>query len=75
METNEAFQVTSTSANSVGAVTAGRFLGSAAGATSTSAAKLMVIGNAAGQGASSGTAMVVQRASLYNFLGFSISLN
>ena len=68
MSTNEAFQVTSVSANSVGvSTTAQRGLGGSTAASAANAAKLMVIGNASAQGAGSGTAMVVQRASAFNY--------
>lgn len=68
MLTNEAFQVTSVSANSIGTATAYRGLGSSSPVSSASAnGKLMVVGNASAQGASSGTAMIVKRASAYNY--------
>ena len=65
METGEAYLVTATSANSI-AVT--RTWGDVAAASSTSAAKLLIVGNASAQGASSGTAQVVQRVRAYNYI-------
>lgn len=65
METGEAYLVTSTSANSIGVT---RTWGSVAAASSTSAAKLMIIGNAYAQGASSGTVRYVQRVRGYNYI-------
>src|SRR3990172_3928054 len=52
METGEAYLVTATSANSIGIT--GSWGGTAA-ATASSVAKLLIVGNAAAQGASSGT--------------------
>lgn len=66
METNEGYLVTAVSANSL-AIT--RSWGGVAAASSTSVAKLLVVGNVAAQGAGSGTALVVKRALGYNFTG------
>lgn len=65
METLEAYLVTSNSANSVGVT---RSWGGTAAASSTSAAKLLIVGNASAQGASSGTAIVVQQVRAYNYI-------
>lgn len=65
METGEAVLVTSTSANSIGTT---RTWGGVAAASASSVAKLMIVGNASSQGASSGTAVVVQRVRQYNYV-------
>ena len=65
METGEAYLVTSTSANSIGVT---RSWGGVAAATSSSVAKLLVVGNAAAQGASSGISRVVQRVRGFNYI-------
>lgn len=65
METGEAYLVTSTSANSIGIT---RTWGGVAAASSTSVGKLMIIGNAFAQGASSGTVRYVQRVRGYNYI-------
>lgn len=67
METNEAFLVTSVSANSVGSLTASRGLGSSSAATAQTGSHLVVIGNASPQGAGSGTALITQAASASNY--------
>ncbi len=74
METGEALLVTATCANSI-VVTRG--IGAVASAASTSAqtgAHLVIVGSAAAQGASSGTAQVVQRTIGYG-IKFSFCLN
>jgi len=63
METGEAFLVTSTSANSIGVT---RSWGGVAASTASTASKLLIVGNAAAQGASSGTSHVVQRVRQFN---------
>lgn len=65
METGEALLVTAVAAD---AFTATRSWGGTAAASATSAAKLMVIGNAFPQGASSGTPRYVQRVKGYNYV-------
>lgn len=65
METGEAVLVTAVAAS---AFSATRSWGGTAAASATSAAKLMVIGNAFAQGASSGTARYVQRVRGYNYV-------
>lgn len=65
METGEGYLVTGTSANSI-AVT--RSWGGVAAASSTSVAKLLIVGNAAAQGASSGTSLIVQKVRAYNYV-------
>jgi len=65
METGEGYLVTSTSANSIGVT---RSWGDVAAASSTSAAKLLIVGNAAAQGASSGTSQIVQKVRAYNYI-------
>jgi len=65
METGEALLVTTAAAS---AFTATRSWGGTAAASATSAAKLMIVGNAAAQGASSGTARYVVRARGYNYI-------
>ena len=64
METGEAMLVSATAANTI---TVTRGIGGVTAASATSAAKLLVVGNASPQGAGSGTAMVVKRALGYNF--------
>jgi hypothetical protein len=64
-ETGEGLLVTSTSANSIGVT---RSWGGVAAATASSVAKLLIVGNASAQGASSGTAQVVQRVRQYNYV-------
>jgi hypothetical protein len=65
METGEAYLVTSTSANAIGVT---RSWGTVAAATSSATARLMIIGNAYAQGASSGTVRYVQRVRGYNYI-------
>lgn len=65
METGEGYLVTSTSANSIGVT---RSWGGVAAATASSVAKLMIVGNASAQGASSATARAVQRVRAYNYI-------
>ena len=65
METGEGYLVTSTSANSIGVT---RTWGGTAAASATSVAKLLIVGHAAAQGASSGTAAVVQRVRQFNYV-------
>lgn len=65
METGEACLVTSVSANSVGVT---RSWGATAAASATSAAKIMILGNAYPQGSSSGTTRYVQRVRGYNYI-------
>ena len=65
MESGEAYLVTATSANSVGIT---RSWGGVAAASSSSAAKLMIVGNASAQGASSGTSQIVQKVRAYNYV-------
>ncbi len=68
METGEGLLVTGTSANSI-AVTRGLgAIASAAGTSAQSASHLVIVGAAAAQGASSGTAQVVQRTLGYNYI-------
>lgn len=64
-ESDEALLVTSVSANSIGVT---RGLGGSSAASATSACELMIIGNAAAQGASSGTAQYVPRTLAYNYI-------
>lgn len=64
-ESGEAYLVTSVSANSVGIT---RTWGATAAASSTSAAQLVIVGNASAQGASSGTAIYLQRTANYNYV-------
>lgn len=66
METGEAYLATSVSANSVGIT---RSWGGVAAASSTSAGKLMIVGNASAQGAGSGTARAVKRVLGFNYTG------
>lgn len=65
METGEGFLVTATSANSIGGT---RSWGGAAAASATSVAKLVIVGNASAQGASSGTSQIVQKVLGYNYV-------
>jgi hypothetical protein len=65
METGEGYLVSSTSANSLTIV---RSWGGTAAASSTSVAKLLIVGNASAQGASSGTSLITQRARQYNYI-------
>jgi hypothetical protein len=65
METGEAYLVTSTSANSIGVT---RTWGATSAASATSAALLMIVGNAYAQGASSGTNRYEQRTRGYNYI-------
>ena len=65
METGEGYLVTSTSANSIGVT---RSWGDVAAATASSVAKLMIVGNASAQGASSAVPRVVQRVRAYNYI-------
>lgn len=65
METGEGYLVTATSANSIGVT---RSWGGAAAATSTSVAKLIIVGNASAQGASSGTSQIVQKVRAFNYV-------
>jgi hypothetical protein len=65
METGEGYLVSAVAAS---AVTVTRSWGGTAAATSTSAAKLLVVGNAAAQGASSGTSLITQRTHQYNYI-------
>ena len=66
METGEAYLVTATSANSIGVTRA--WSAGVAAATATSVAKLLIVGNASAQGASSGTPHVVQRVRQFNYI-------
>jgi hypothetical protein len=66
METGEAMLVTSTSANSIGVT---RGLGAVTAASASSVAKLMVIHNIFGEGASSGEARAVKRVRGFNYTG------
>lgn len=63
METGEGWLVTSVSANSIGIT---RSWGGVSAASATSVAKLMIVGNAYQQGASSGTNRYEQRTRGYN---------
>jgi Family of unknown function (DUF5309) len=65
METGEGYLVTSTSANSI-AVT--RSWGGTAAASATSVAKLLIVGNASAQGASSGASHIVQKVRAFNYM-------
>jgi hypothetical protein len=65
METGEGYLVTATSANSIGVT---RSWGGTAAASSTSVAKLLIVGNAAAQGASSGTSLIVQKVRAFNYI-------
>jgi hypothetical protein len=65
MESGEGWLVTSTSANSIGIT---RSWGGTAAASSTSAAKLMIVGNASAQGASSGASHIVQKVRGFNYI-------
>jgi hypothetical protein len=65
METGEGYLVTSVSADDIGIT---RSWGGTAAASSTSAAKLLIVGNASAQGASSGTSVVVQRVRQFNYI-------
>ena len=65
METGEGYLVTSTSANSIGVT---RSWGGTAAATSSSVAKLIIVGNASAQGASSGTSQIVQKVRAFNYV-------
>jgi len=65
MENGEGYLVTGTSANAI-AVT--RSWGGAAAVTSSATAKLLIVGNAAAQGASSGTSQITQRARQFNYI-------
>lgn len=65
METGEGLLVGSVSANSIGVT---RTWGGVAAASATSVAKLLIVGNCSAQGASSGTARVVQRVRQYNYV-------
>ncbi len=65
METGEGFLVTGTSANSL---TITRSWGGTAAASATSGSKLLIVGNASAQGASSGTSQITQRARQYNYI-------
>jgi hypothetical protein len=65
METGEGYLVTSTSANSIGIT---RTWGGTAAASATSVAKLLIVGNAAAQGASSGTSRIVQKVRAFNYI-------
>lgn len=65
MENGEGYLVTSTSANSIGVT---RTWGGTAAASSTSAAKLLIVGNASAQGAASGTSQIPQKVRGYNYL-------
>lgn len=64
-ETGEGWLVTSVSANSIGIT---RSWGGTAAASSTSAAQLLIVGNAYAQGASSGTARYQKRVRAYNYV-------
>lgn len=64
-ETGEAYLVTSVSANSAGIT---RSWGDTAAASSSSAAELLIVGNAYSQGASSGTARYQVRVRGYNYV-------
>lgn len=65
METGEGYLVTTTCANSI-VVT--RSWGGTAAASATSVAKLVITGNAAAQGASSGASHIVQKVRAYNYV-------
>jgi hypothetical protein len=65
MESGEGYLVTSTSANSIGVT---RSWGGTAAASATSVAKLMIVGNAAAQGASSGASHIVQKVRGFNYI-------
>ena len=65
METGEGYLVTATSANSA-AIT--RSWGGTAAASATSVAKLLIVGNASAQGASSGASHIVQKVRAYNYI-------
>jgi len=65
MENGEGLLVTSVSANSIGVT---RSWGGVAAATSSSVAKLMIVGNASAQGASSAAAHAVQRVRAFNYI-------
>lgn len=65
MESGEGYLVTSTSANSIGIT---RSWGGTAAASATSVAKLLIVGNASAQGASSGTSQIVQKVRAYNYV-------
>lgn len=65
METGEGYLVTATSANSV---TVTRSWGGTAAASATSVAKLLIVGNASAQGASSGTSQIVQKVRAFNYI-------
>ena len=65
METGEGYLVTGTSANSL---TITRSWGGTAAASATSGSKLLIVGNASAQGASSGTSQITQRARQYNYI-------
>ncbi|MBI3936402.1 MAG: DUF5309 family protein [Betaproteobacteria bacterium] len=65
MENGEGYLVTSTSANSIGVT---RSWGGTAAASSTSVAKLLIVGNASAQGASSGASHIVQKVRAFNYV-------
>lgn len=65
MNTGEGYLVTSVSANSIGVT---RSWGGTAAASSTSVAKLLIVGNASAQGASSGTSQITQRVRQFNYV-------
>ncbi|HXJ64131.1 MAG TPA: hypothetical protein VNN79_10285, partial [Actinomycetota bacterium] len=65
METGEGYLVTAVAAS---AVTVTRSWGGTAAASATSVAKLLIVGNAAAQGASSGTSLITQRTRQFNYV-------
>lgn len=65
METGEGYLVTSTSANSIGVT---RSWGGTAAATASSVAKLLIVGNASAQGASSGASHITQKVRAFNYI-------
>jgi hypothetical protein len=64
-ETGEGLLVTATAAS---AITVTRSWGGTAAASATSVAKLLIVGNASAQGASSGASHVVQRVRQFNYV-------
>jgi hypothetical protein len=68
METGEAVLVTGVAANSISVTRGIGAIASAASTSATSVAHLVIVGSAAAQGASSGTAQVVQRTLGYNYV-------
>lgn len=65
MESGEGYLVTSTSANSIGIT---RTWGGTAAASATSVAQLLIVGNAAAQGASSGASHIAQKVRAFNYV-------